>query len=630
LAISEATATDFRDHFGEHPEVANVGTGVPHAFTRTEAVDTDPYEAVPELRPGYIMYTGGGDPRKNVPALIDAYGTLPAEVRERHQLVLVYRLVEAERTIIHERCERLGITDDVLVTGFVPDQTLRALYRATHLFVFPSLYEGFGLPIVEASLNGAPVIASNSSSMVELIQDDTLRFDPTRSDEIAGAILDVLARDDLKDVAAAQRMYISETFTWRNSAGAAVEAMLRVGPGSRRQLSHGPARPRIAIVGPLPPQHSGVADYTWRLLPDLARHADIVCVVETENRAGVPIPPDGISVLTIDEFNKMRRVHPFDETVIVMGNSTFHHYCWDLLNDMPATVLAHELRYTGLFQSYGSHRLSDPLFFRHMLAREYGSVDPGLDLNRFLESDTAEDLGIHLVGPVIDRASKFLTTSDYAANVAHLIRPTRASEIMSVGFSYPISATPIHVDAPVPPVLVSVGVQFPTKRTLDLVRALSDVRKAIPDVRLRLGGPIDDWYQADVESLAGELGLEAAVSILGRVPKGQLDQEIEAASIAIQLRSTSNGEVSAAVADCMVAGTPVITTNIGAQTELADAGVELLDRTASPSDIAGAIIAILQDDPRRERMAALGAAWASEHNPTWAAHKLLSALGITS
>ena len=631
LAISEATATDFREYFGDSPAVVPIGTGVPNAFIRSDSQEVDPYDLFPDLKPGYIMYTGGGDPRKNVTRLIAAYGSLSAGVREAHQLVLVYRLTDFERSLLKEQCDDLGITSDILITGYVADEILRALYGSTHLFVFPSLYEGFGLPIVEASLNGAPAIASDSSSMIELITDESLRFDPTKESDIAKAIERTLARDDLDRVAISQREYIASTFTWDNAADHAVIAMQGVGGlDSALPVRAAKPRPTVAVVGPLPPQHSGVADYMWRLLPDLAKAVDVVCVVEADQRAAVPEPPDGVKVVTVNEFEHMRRVRPFAETVIVMGNSTFHHYCWDLLNVMPAVVLAHELRYTGLFQSYASIRFNDLTYYRGLLMQEYGGLDPSLDAAEFLEHDVAADVGVHLVGPIIDRASKFLTTSEYAAKVARLIRPTRSDDIASVGFGYPDSSLTSAEIQRESGLLISIGVQFPTKRSADLVRTLGIVQKHVPHAELHLVGRIDDWYRDEIEELARETGVESCVSILGRVPSDDLEIEIRSADLAIQLRATSNAEVSAAIADCMVAGTPVVTTSIGAQTELADAGVELVDRTATPEDIAEAVVNLLQDDSRREDMASRGRNWAEERDPAAAAHQLLSALKLTS
>jgi glycosyltransferase involved in cell wall biosynthesis len=181
-----------------------------------------------------------------------------------------------------------------------------------------------------------------------------------------------------------------------------------------------------------------------------------------------------------------------------------------------------------------------------------------------------------------------------------------------------------------PPILASIGIQWHTKRTMDLVRTLSIVQESIPDVRLRLVGPIDETYASDVKTLARELGVHSAVSVLGRVPRDDLEREIASASLALQLRATSNGEVSAAIADCIVAGTPVITTSIGAQTELADAGVELLHLAATPADIAEAVVSILEDDAYREDMSTRGMRWASERDPALAADRLLSAIGLAS
>ena len=137
----------------------------------------------------YVMYTGGIDFRKNIDGLIEAYAKLSAELRAKFQLAIVCSVHPEERAKISRQAAKCGLRDDELVlTGFVPDDDLVNLYNLCHAFVFPSLYEGFGLPALEAMACGAAVIGSNKSSIPEVIGRQDALFDPSRPADITEAL----------------------------------------------------------------------------------------------------------------------------------------------------------------------------------------------------------------------------------------------------------------------------------------------------------------------------------------------------------------------------------------------------------------------------------------------------------
>ena len=126
-----------------------------------------------ELPPRYILYLGTLEPRKNLSLLIEAYSELPLDLRYRFPLVLAgfkgwpgddspYRVLEAQ-------VDRLGIKEQVIFTGFVPESELPLLYNGAVAFVFPSLYEGFGLPPLEAMQCGIPVLVSSAPALSEVV-----------------------------------------------------------------------------------------------------------------------------------------------------------------------------------------------------------------------------------------------------------------------------------------------------------------------------------------------------------------------------------------------------------------------------------------------------------------------------
>ena len=124
------------------------------------------------------MYTGGIDYRKNIDNLIRAYGELNKDVIKNTQLVIVCSIRDYDRDILLKIATESGIDKDrIIFTGFVSDDDLVKLYNLCDIFVFPSMYEGLGMPIIEAMKCGAPVIGANNSSIAEIIGLQEALFD---------------------------------------------------------------------------------------------------------------------------------------------------------------------------------------------------------------------------------------------------------------------------------------------------------------------------------------------------------------------------------------------------------------------------------------------------------------------
>ena len=198
LTISESAAADAVELLGISPErITLIDAGVSDAFSSlvstSEEASTILASAYPRIRDGFLLYVGGGDPRKNMRGTIEAFSRLPEDRRHAHQLVIVCRLGPQETAELRLFAHRLGIADrDLFFAGFVSDRELAAMYRRCFLFVFPSLYEGFGLPVLEAMSCGAPVAASNTSSIPEVLGDLDATFDPADPEDIAGTLLELI------------------------------------------------------------------------------------------------------------------------------------------------------------------------------------------------------------------------------------------------------------------------------------------------------------------------------------------------------------------------------------------------------------------------------------------------------
>ena len=164
----------------------------------------------------FMLYVGAIEPRKNLPRLMEAL----AQARRsgvHHQLVCVGPYGWASRDLTGH-IDRLGLREAVRFTGYVPFDDLPALYNLADFFVFPSLYEGFGLPVVEAMACGLPVLTSNTSSLGEIAADAAETVDPTSIDAIADAV-GRLARDtELRRDRSQRGLRRARDFSWTQTA----------------------------------------------------------------------------------------------------------------------------------------------------------------------------------------------------------------------------------------------------------------------------------------------------------------------------------------------------------------------------------------------------------------------------
>jgi len=186
---------------------------------------------------------GGFDSRKNFDGLTKAYAMLPEKFRQQYQLVVVSKVTDFHKVSLKRFASQAGLADDELVlTGYVPDEDLIALYSVATLFVFPSKHEGFGFPPLEAMACGAATIGSNTTSIPEVIGNSEALFDPESpasiADKMQQALQDESFRLSLKEHGLAQK----KKFCWDNSAKIAIKAfeeLILAKPDNTMSDSHG-------------------------------------------------------------------------------------------------------------------------------------------------------------------------------------------------------------------------------------------------------------------------------------------------------------------------------------------------------------------------------------------------------
>ncbi|MCD4844226.1 MAG: glycosyltransferase family 4 protein [Methanosarcinales archaeon] len=175
------------------------------------------------LNDKFIFYCGSLSPRKNMIRLLMAFDTIRNKIP--HKLVLTGGRSWNDKTL-NNLIHKIG--DDVIKLGFVPDEDTPLLYNLADLFVYPSLYEGFGLPTLEAMACGCPVFTSNISSIPEVVGDAGKMVDPYNIDEMAKAMYDILTDDELKDDMVKRGQKRIKKFSWEKCAKESLYVLERI------------------------------------------------------------------------------------------------------------------------------------------------------------------------------------------------------------------------------------------------------------------------------------------------------------------------------------------------------------------------------------------------------------------
>lgn len=615
LGISGSACREAVEHLGiPAANVVNISSAADDQFKKVDVlpeVEQDLRSRLGLERP-FLMYTGGIDYRKNIEGLIRAYASLPEGLRKPRQLAVVCSVGEESRRELQKLARDHGLSaEDFVLTGFVSDRDLVFLYNLCELFVFPSWHEGFGLPILEAMHCGAPVIAADSSSLPEVVGRQDALFAAHSDQAIAAKVTEVLTDDAFKAELAAYGPGQAKNFSWQQSAARAVEALEERfgGQCSPKYMSTPLARrPKLAFVSPLPPERSGIADYSAELLPELARFYEIDVITDLPEISDATVLAS-CTRRTVDWF--IRNHQRYERVLYQVGNSHFHLHMFDLLRVVPGAIVLHDFFLSGAYSHRAAHSgkpglLSVELYRSHGYQALIDAAAPRNYENTIYKYPCNYEVLQSATGVIVhSNYSNVLARQWYGPSAADdwalipLLRvgdagSDRARAKRELGFA--------ESDF----LVCSFGYVASTKQSQRVLDAwLKSSLASDPKCRLIFVGDTDGGpYATRMIRSIRDSAKDDRIRVSGWTDQDVFRRYLAAADIAVQLRTLSRGETSAAVLDCMNRGVATIVNANGSMADLDPDAVLMMPDEFTEQQLIDALESLYADSGLRDRLGA--------------------------
>lgn len=572
LVISQSVKDDLMNYLNFSGDNIHVIWGAPgEKFKRIQVSQQHKKELCKKFKidSPFVMCTGGDDERKNIAGLISAFGKLPRELIQNYQLVIVCKLQKAAVKRYTELAEKCGLKGRVVLTNFVSNEELVAFYNLASLVAFPSVYEGFGLPVVEAWACGTPVLTSNNSSLGQIGGEAAVLVDPHSIDDIAEGLEAALQPAKLKELneLGQQRLPL---FQWKKVAADTVHFISEL-EIPVKEVSN--SKKKIAFFTPLPPLQSGISDYSADIIDALSQYFDIDVYVDTGYQVDCRLP-DNITCRVHTQY----KIHQpeYVDTVFQVGNSEYHIYMWDYIRTYGGTMVLHDYNLHGVAECEAIHlRGRDISRYKELLLEDYSKQDVEDYLKVVGKGGNTHTQEMELNGFLTNYANKIIVHSQEAKE--KLLRRDIGRDVSHIQ-SY-VRIEPL-VDSSIAKkelglskgqfVFAAFGHIHETKRALPIVKAFAKLAAEHQEIKLVFVGKLDSALAPKFQQLIKQLEISDRIQVTGYTELEEFRQYIDATDVCLNLRWPYNGETSGSLMRILGKGKCVVVNNIGSFGEIPD------------------------------------------------------------
>lgn len=568
LVISQSVKDDMVKHLGFNKNKIEIIWGaVGEIFREIDISNTEKEKLLRKFHicDNYIMCTGGDDNRKNIAGLIEAYSMLTSTIKDNYQLVIVCRLSDQAIDRYSKLSKKLGVERRVIFTNFVTDGELVQLYNLAVLMAFPSKYEGFGLPVVEAFACNTLVLTSNNSSLAEIAGDAAILVDPYSTKDIARGLGDALENEDTIRYKMRGKKRL-EIFCWENVANrtiSVIETFDRKGERFPKDVCG-----KIAFFTPLPPVLSGISDYSFDILSALCQYFDIDVFVDNY-RVEVKLP-DNVSVYEARDF----RTESYLEIIYQIGNSEHHCYMYEYIRKYPGILVLHDYNLHDALQYYALHLKKDMNLYKNYLSEDLSSEFVEKYISKLQNGEVSpNNYDFEVNGFLINYAKKVIVHSwDSKRKLFNKDVKKECTVIPSYSKIEPLidkkefrQSLGYHDDDVI---FASFGFAQVTKRILPILKAFARIAGSNPKLKYVIVGKMADDIKNEFNQCVVTAGLTAQVHVTGYVELKKFVRYIDIADVCLNLRFPYHGETSGSLMRILSKGKCAIVNRIGSFEEI--------------------------------------------------------------
>lgn len=527
----------------------------------------------------FLLSTPGMDFRKNIQGMFEAYSHLPISLTKELTFVLVCKLQHNEEEFLKEKWANLGLpAEKLILTNYIPVNDLITLYDSAEVFVFPSLYEGFGLPVLEAMSRECPVVTSNISSLPEVCETAAVYVDPQNPQEMAKSVEEIFTNKKLNAKLKELGLKQSKKFTWDKVAFKTQESLHFLINENKKEVI---PRYKIAFFTPLNPIKSGISDYSEGILKILHKYVDVDIFIDRGYAPDSSYINNSMNVYPFHLFEKMWQ--KYDLCIYQLGNSEYHKYMFDYILKYPGIVVLHDLILHGLFAyclcveegKFNGEKYLEYVFNNHgydKYLNSMRSLEHGLEINPY-------DISMNFFKEIADSSKLVLVHNNFSKK--WIENQVSFITVRKLNMAFPVNEYSIEEKEKLKidfgfsndTIISAFGRITYTKRIDILLKAFSKLLKErkVSNVRLLLVGEFcDNASREIVPKIVRDEHLENKVIITGHISNEVFNSYFQITDICVNLRYPSSGETSATLIQAFSHGIPCITTNYAQYKEYSD------------------------------------------------------------
>jgi glycosyltransferase involved in cell wall biosynthesis len=567
IFISESAKSDFEKI---DPRIIGKSIAIPLAVDHTKFWSS--LAPRNKYKIPYILFTGGFDPRKNMNAALEAFAYLiKNNDREFDHLkfYVVCACSDKERQNYEKLAAKLGILDKLVLTGYIEEEDLIALYKGASVFFFPSLYEGFGLPVLEALACGLPVVTTKISSIPEIVGDLAYYCSPNDSQDMAYFLKKALQESSNGNIRRQEYVRRAKEFTWAKTGA----SYFKLFNNTLFALDNSIKLPRqkIAYVSPWPPQRSGIANYSFEIVRHLKEYVDITLYLENPEESNAE--SFGLEVEDISLLPQNRG--KYDCVIYHIGNNKhFHQKIYQMAWKYPGIVVVHDFNiHPFLADSFLGKK--DEYLYADALIEGY--AEDGKSSYASVKSDVfyPEIWKFPMSHALVKRSIATIVHSQWVKKQLQevdnvFVVPHGSIDNRTMDRSNNTTILKKHFDiSPDNFVISTFGFVNALKRVSQVLEAIKVLVDLGYPVKFLIGGNLID-PSLKIEEKIQSLGISSNVVISGYLSDENFDDCIKMSDIIINLRCPSLGESSGALMKALSYAKACLVSNYQQFTELPD------------------------------------------------------------